>query len=443
MSTILEDSNRIVNENVGSLKIENCVITGEEVAKYRGKDIQCALDKAGVQRKLDPDGIYNVFRPLSEITNALESFNGLHLLDRHIPITSTRPVKSEWIGHIGTSGCIVGTDLLNTVVVTLDSAIKEIQIADKSDGKFGKKDLSAGYAFEVRAEDGVYKGEVYEFVMHSLEGNHVALVEDGRHPRAQIADSNNIFIEGKNRMSSLIRNLYNKVKSIAMDSDGEYEGREDAHIKAIIKEAKKMEEVQVQEKQAHDESTEKEDDEGKKDEKKFETAKDRKKSKAHDKDMEEDCPDEDDKEEMKDCKAKDRKSKAHDMESEADDESDDDMDDKKMAKDRKAKAHDSNSVQAAVKAQVESIMQAYSLTSKVLGNVSHNFLQDSNYSADTILTKGLTLKGLACDGKSVEAKMAMMEVLAKKGTGAPTRIAMDSSSKKRVNSVNDILNPKR
>ena len=151
----------------------DCKFFCEGIAQYLGKEI----DQDG-KLGLNPKGIYNVYRPKSEIAKKefIESLNAKPLLDDHTVIGSAdgmaNPDSKREAGVL-TEVKLVGNELQGRIDVWSPALIKKI--------RDGKRELSLSYGCDFVARKGVFKGEKYDFVQSNLRcGNHLALVDEAR-----------------------------------------------------------------------------------------------------------------------------------------------------------------------------------------------------------------------------------------------------------------------
>lgn len=150
-------------------------ITKECVRPYLGKNI----DPDGTMG-LEPDKVYNVYRPWSELSKAeaLQTFNGKPFRNEHEMVGTTEGITSTDETRVGGSiyNARPADDGSHVIVADLTIFSKEIQDLIES----GKKELSLGYFCDYRPEKGVFDGQAYDFVQCEIEGNHIALVDRGR-----------------------------------------------------------------------------------------------------------------------------------------------------------------------------------------------------------------------------------------------------------------------
>ena len=165
-------SRKNIDEN-GFVTFRDCKFFCECVSQYLGKEI----DQEG-RLGLKPNGIYNVYRPKSEIAKKdfIESLNAKPLLDDH-HIIGNKPGLGNPDGRreagVLTEVKLVGNELIGRIDVWSPSLIKKIE--------GGKKELSLSYACEFIPRKGVFKGERYDFIQSNLScGNHLALVDEAR-----------------------------------------------------------------------------------------------------------------------------------------------------------------------------------------------------------------------------------------------------------------------
>ena len=159
-------SQRRKDEN-GFMHVDSSHITKEQVVKYYGREIP-----GWQELKLDPERLYNVYRPADEIEKAAPTFDGLPLLLQHHLESADEPQKEFRVGSI--SRPVWNAPYLDCDLhITDGAAIDAIEHGDF-------KEISAAYLYDPVLERGTFDGDDYEIVMRNLRGNHVALVEKGR-----------------------------------------------------------------------------------------------------------------------------------------------------------------------------------------------------------------------------------------------------------------------
>ena len=160
-------------DTAGMWTYEGNPITRAGVFLYSGK----AIDGNG-SLGLDPQKLYPVLRPYEELLKAAKSFNGKPIINDHEMIGTVEELTKPDEKNIG--GTIYNVrpsqDQEGLIVADMTIFSDEIQQLVSS----GKRELSCGYWCKYRPEVGTYNGQRYEFVQYDLEGNHIALVDNGR-----------------------------------------------------------------------------------------------------------------------------------------------------------------------------------------------------------------------------------------------------------------------
>lgn len=160
-------------DTAGMWTYEGNPITRAGVFLYSGK----AIDGNG-SLGLDPQKLYPVLRPYEELLKAAESFNGKPIINDHEMIGTVEELTKPDEKNIG--GTIYNVrpsqDQEGLIIADMTIFSDEIQQLVSS----GKRELSCGYWCKYRPEVGTYNGQRYEFVQYDLEGNHIALVDNGR-----------------------------------------------------------------------------------------------------------------------------------------------------------------------------------------------------------------------------------------------------------------------
>ena len=163
----LHRSARTFDED-GRLRVAATPISKAAVNPYYGSEIPGAAALG-----LDSKRIYRLLRDPAELAKGAASFNGVQLLDTHIPVSATDPQDHAIVGAIGTDTAFDGKYLRASLIVWDANAIKDIE-------NNMQRQLSAAYRYDADMTPGVFEGEAYDGVMRNIRGNHVALVESGR-----------------------------------------------------------------------------------------------------------------------------------------------------------------------------------------------------------------------------------------------------------------------
>lgn len=160
----------------GRMRVKNCILSTSEVNPYRGEEIP-GYDGLG----LKPMSVYELYRDPEEMRKSVASFEGIPLMIKHIPQTADDPRKEYQAGAVH-SITFDGKHLRGDLLVSDGYAIELIESDELSD-------LSCGYRYDPDMTAGSHAGRKYDGVMRNIQGNHVALVDDGRATGAHVADA--------------------------------------------------------------------------------------------------------------------------------------------------------------------------------------------------------------------------------------------------------------
>lgn len=139
----------------------------EGVFPYRGSFIKLP--------NVDPNKLYNVYRPASELQKAAETFNALPFFEKHQMVGKDAgflPADQKPAQGVVYNTKFIGDKIVGTIKVFSE---KLKSIIDS-----GIKGLSLGYTCNYVPQKGVFKGIPYDFVQTNMVGNHLALVPRGR-----------------------------------------------------------------------------------------------------------------------------------------------------------------------------------------------------------------------------------------------------------------------
>lgn len=162
----------------GRMRVAVSRISKADVNPYWGREI-INWEELG----LDPDRVYNVFRPPEELRRAASTFNKLPILAVHKHVSAKDPKKDLIIGTTGSNSQFDGEYLTNDLAFWDAEFIEKIESDEQ-------RELSSSYRYVPVLENGSYNSQPYEIKMTQIEGNHVALVVEGRAgPDVLVADS--------------------------------------------------------------------------------------------------------------------------------------------------------------------------------------------------------------------------------------------------------------
>lgn len=192
--TLAFDTKRHKDIN-GYLHVEVSPLTKETVNPYYGREIPGWEDEG-----LDPEKIYYGYRAGDELKKALNTFNGIPVLDEHKLDSAEHPLKEERVGYTGTSAKWEAPYIMNALIIT-DAAAIELIESNK------QRELSASYRYKPVFKEGYFGGEKYDFIMTEIQANHIALVAEGRAGSDVLVYDNNSIKQGEENMAKNVEGL--------------------------------------------------------------------------------------------------------------------------------------------------------------------------------------------------------------------------------------------
>ncbi len=193
----------------GFMHVELSNLTKESVDPYWGYEIVNS-EALG----LEQDKLYYGYRKGEELKKAAQTFNGLPLMRDHHFDSAEKPQREFRVGSVGTD-CVYNAPYLQASLTITDAeAIRKIESGERVE-------LSCSYFYTTVLEKGEFNGQPYDFIMTEIQGNHVALVEEGRAGAdVRVADS------GKAVQDALKPRSGSEAKTTLFASDSEcQEGR--------------------------------------------------------------------------------------------------------------------------------------------------------------------------------------------------------------------------
>ena len=169
----------------GRLHVETSNISKATVNPYYGSEIP-NHDKLG----LEPKKVYYMLRDPEELEKAVQSFNNLPLLSKHIPVSADEPQKDVIVGTTGSDAKFEDGYLKCSLAVWDSEAIAGIESGEQME-------LSSAYRYVADMTAGEFNGMRYDGVMRDIVGNHVALVDVGRAGRDVVVSDADPFSERK------------------------------------------------------------------------------------------------------------------------------------------------------------------------------------------------------------------------------------------------------
>lgn len=208
-----------------------------------------------ISSELEPDKIYQVYRPAEELLSdeTINSFKLLPIVDDHTMLgTEPGMMPAEEKGVHGTSGSdVYGKDgkLYGDLKIYSETLKDEIEA--------GKKELSMGYFCDYELTPGTFDGQHYDAVQRNIRGNHIALVEEGRMGSDVRVMDRKITMDSMKEINSMVksakrgnrqafdedvdkRELIREVMAIAAKPNEDFAGGEQEKEETI---AKKLEEM--------------------------------------------------------------------------------------------------------------------------------------------------------------------------------------------------------
>lgn len=163
MTVAKDKSARQIDVN-GWMYIERNPISKEGVFDYLGSEIGAP----------DPDRVYKVYRPGSELEKAADSFKLIPIIDDHelLGDAGTSTDERPPAGFVGSNVHFDAPYLVGDIKITSPTLLNKI--------KGGKVELSPAYFCDWEPLQGTFDGLDYDYVQRIKAGNHLALVDVGR-----------------------------------------------------------------------------------------------------------------------------------------------------------------------------------------------------------------------------------------------------------------------
>jgi len=290
----MPESKRVEDFN-GWYEVADNPISKEGIYEYLGSKIGAP----------DPDKVYKVYRPAEELSKpeTIESFRLLPWINEHLMLGNESErqnvVDAERKGVQGVLGEKIhfkdGT-LFGNIKVFTERLAKLIEN--------GKKQLSAGYRAKYDFNVGTWNGLRYDAIQHTIRGNHLALVDEGRMGETvAVLDHKDTDFYEDEFFITLDSKEFTMPESMKDTKDQDEEMTLESLAKLVMQLAEDVKAMKAEKKEDHDEDMEMEDMKDKDDE-------DTKDTKDGDYEDGEDTKDsDDDGEETKDTKDSDDEDK--------------------------------------------------------------------------------------------------------------------------------------
>lgn len=184
----------------GRMHVETSNISKATVNPYYGSEIPNHQ-----QLGLEPKKVYYLLRDPEELEKAVQTFNNLPLLSKHIPVSADEPQKDVIVGTTGSDAKFEDGYLKCSLAVWDSEAIAGIESGEQME-------LSSAYRYTADMTPGEFNGIHYDGVMRDIVGNHVALVDVGRAGRDVVVSDADPFHE--RNVMKLKKGAQARIKSV-------------------------------------------------------------------------------------------------------------------------------------------------------------------------------------------------------------------------------------
>lgn len=197
---IAQDRSMRSYDEDGRMHVETSNISKATVNPYYGSEIPNHQ-----QLGLEPKKVYYLLRDPEELKKAVQTFNNLPLLSKHIPVSADEPQKDVIVGTTGSDAKFEDGYLKCSLAVWDSEAITGIESGEQME-------LSSAYRYTADMTAGEFNGMHYDGVMRDIVGNHVALVDVGRAGRDVVVSDADPFHE--RNVMKLKKGAQARIKSV-------------------------------------------------------------------------------------------------------------------------------------------------------------------------------------------------------------------------------------
>ncbi len=197
---IAQDRSMRSYDEDGRMHVETSNISKATVNPYYGSEIPNHQ-----QLGLEPKKVYYLLRDPEELEKAVQTFNNLPLLSKHIPVSADEPQKDVIVGTTGSDAKFEDGYLKCSLAVWDSEAIAGIESGEQME-------LSSAYRYTADMTAGEFNGMHYDGVMRNIVGNHVALVDVGRAGRDVVVSDADPFHE--RNVMKLKKGAQARIKSV-------------------------------------------------------------------------------------------------------------------------------------------------------------------------------------------------------------------------------------
>ena len=129
---------------------------------------------------LDPNKKYKLWRHPDQLKKAVDTFNHLPILNKHLPINADTHDPNIVVGSTGSNSRWEPPFIKSDLVFWPRAAIKDIETNRR-------RELSPGYRYRAEMTSGTTPdGEPYDGIMRDVGGSHLAQVEAGRQGKSVV-----------------------------------------------------------------------------------------------------------------------------------------------------------------------------------------------------------------------------------------------------------------
>lgn len=162
----------------GRLRVREANISRACVNPYAGDEIPGWEDLG-----LDPGRIYMLWRQPDELARAVPTFANVPLLARHVAVSPDDHRPADVVGTLGSDVRFEAPFLKSDLIVWAADSINRVAARTCCE-------LSCGYRYRPIMRPGrTPDGEAYDGIMTAIQGNHCAIVVEGRAgPQCVIGD---------------------------------------------------------------------------------------------------------------------------------------------------------------------------------------------------------------------------------------------------------------
>jgi hypothetical protein len=236
----------------GFFEVKDNPISKSGVFEYAGRNIPDAEN---------PDTMYKVYRPESELNNpeTINSFKLLPFIDDHEMLgDEATPAENKGVHGVTGQDVYFKDNILYANLKVYSEALKNLI-------QGGKRELSCGFRNKWVKESGVApSGESYDYIQTDIRGNHIALVDAGRMGSdVAVLDEKDKLNERQTmdeELKKLLEDIQARLASLEeMEKKEAEQESAEGEVEASEDEEKSMDEEKIDDKSSEDEEMKKDD----------------------------------------------------------------------------------------------------------------------------------------------------------------------------------------